>query len=118
MCLLCGPSKALSHNTLNWLDNDTVANNCYTIMSNNYCAGEEVLPSVLSLWGKATTGLREQMVEFLRCQVAIHHPLGRHSDDTGAWSYKDKAFKKNMERLYDNLIDDFESSSSRLRWTG
>lgn len=75
--------------------------------------GEEVLPTVLSLWGRASAGVRDQMVVFLHCQLAIHHPLGRHTDDNGAWAHNEKTFNKNIERLSNILLEDFETS--RLR---
>ena len=77
-----------------------------------------MLPSILSLWSRATQHVREQMVTFLRTQVRVHHPLGRHTDETGAWVHDERTFKKNLERLYDMLIEDFESSTARLRWAG
>ena len=58
------------------------------------------------------------MITFLRTQLCIHHPLGRHTDEKGAWACNDRIFKKNLEKLYDIIIADFESSSTRLRLEG
>ena len=64
---------------------------------------------MLSLWSRASAGVRDQMVTFLHCQLSIHHPLGRHTDDTGAWARNEKTFKRSVERLSEILLEELES---------
>lgn len=36
---------------------------------------------------------RDQIVEFLRIQLCIHHPRGTHTDEEGAWATNDALWK-------------------------
>ena len=62
--------------------------------------------------------MRDQIIDFLRIQLRIHHPTGTHTDEQGAWAANDILWGRNLEKLYDLIIADFESASARLRLAG
>ncbi len=41
--------------------------------------------------------VKDQIVTFLRIQVRVHHPGGRHTDEEGAWSANDALWKVTSE---------------------
>ena len=55
----------------------------------------------------------------------VYHPMrfflicmyvgGRLSDEEGAWARSDSAWKGSIEKLYELVSNEFETSSSRLR---
>ena len=55
--------------------------------------GEEIFCHMLHLWSKCQPAVRDQIIEFLRIQLCIHHPRGTHTDEEGAWATNDALWK-------------------------
>ena len=55
--------------------------------------GEDIFPHILCLWGRCQPAVKDQVVEFLRFQMKVHHPQGTHTDDEGAWASNDALWK-------------------------
>ena len=55
--------------------------------------GEDIFHHILHLWSKCQPALKDQVVEFLRIQIRVHHPRGTHTDEEGAWATNDDLWK-------------------------
>lgn len=49
------------------------------------CLGEELLPAVLFVWAdmRPSASLKEEIVQFFKLQMCVHHPKGARTQDTG-----------------------------------
>ena len=55
--------------------------------------GEDIFLHILQLWNKCQPALKDQVVEFLRIQMRVHHPRGTHTDEEGALATNDDLWK-------------------------
>ena len=55
--------------------------------------GEDIFLHILQLWRMCQPSLKDQIVEFLRIQMRVHHPRGTHTDEEGAWATNDHLWK-------------------------
>jgi len=55
--------------------------------------GEEIFPHLLHLWSKCQPAVKDQLIDFLRMEVRVHHPRGTHTDEEGAWATNDALWK-------------------------
>ncbi|XP_030632937.1 serine-protein kinase ATM isoform X2 [Chanos chanos] len=80
--------------------------------------GEEVLPSILCVWSqkRPSPTLKEEMVEFFRLQVCIHHPKGAKTPETGAHAEDWTKWQGQLFNLYEALVDEISQLGSRGKY--
>ncbi|XP_062844079.1 serine-protein kinase ATM [Trichomycterus rosablanca] len=80
--------------------------------------GEELLPSVLYVWSQMRPSfkLKEEMVEFFNIQLAVHHPKGAKSLETGAHAEDWSKWQTLLYNLYDALVEEISQIGSRGKY--
>ncbi|XP_061575088.1 serine-protein kinase ATM [Cololabis saira] len=80
--------------------------------------GEELLPSVIYVWGdmRPSTSLKEDIVEFFKLQICVHHPKGAKTQDTGAHAEDWSRWRGLLYNLYDALVREISHIGSRGKY--
>ncbi|XP_069496513.1 serine-protein kinase ATM isoform X1 [Ambystoma mexicanum] len=81
--------------------------------------GEEILLTVMYIWTqfKSNNSLREEIIEFLRMQLKIHHPKGVKTKEEGAYAFDLTKWQSIMYNLYDALVNEINQIGSRGRYS-
>ncbi|XP_037534430.1 serine-protein kinase ATM [Nematolebias whitei] len=80
--------------------------------------GEELLPSLLYVWTemRPSPQLKEEIVEFFRLQLCVHHPKGAKAQDTGAHAEDWSRWQSLLFNLYDALVREISHIGSRGKY--
>ncbi|KAM6933084.1 serine-protein kinase ATM [Xenentodon cancila] len=80
--------------------------------------GEELLPSVLYVWGdmRPSTSVKEEIVEFFKLQICVHHPKGAKTQDAGAHAEDWSRWRGLLYNLYDALVQEISHIGSRGKY--
>uniref|UniRef100_A0A672YB26 non-specific serine/threonine protein kinase n=1 Tax=Sphaeramia orbicularis TaxID=375764 RepID=A0A672YB26_9TELE len=80
--------------------------------------GEELLPAVLYVWTnmRPSAALKEEIVEFFKLQICVHHPKGARTQDTGAHAEDWSRWHSLLYSLYDALVREISDIGSRGKY--
>ncbi|XP_020498541.2 serine-protein kinase ATM [Labrus bergylta] len=80
--------------------------------------GEELLPSILYVWAdmRPSAALKEEIVEFFKLQICVHHPKGAKTQDTDAYAEDWAKWRCLLYNLYDALIREISQIGSRGKY--
>ncbi|XP_056417620.1 serine-protein kinase ATM [Hyla sarda] len=81
--------------------------------------GEDVFPIVLRLWTqqRPKDALKEEIVEFFRLMVHVHHPRGAKTVEEGAYAFDGDKWQRNLYNLYDALMGEITQIGSRGKYS-
>nr|DBA32689.1 TPA: hypothetical protein GDO54_000462 [Pyxicephalus adspersus] len=81
--------------------------------------GEEIFPTVLRLWiqNRPKDTLKEEIVEFLRLMLHIHHPKGAKTTEEGAYAFEVEKWQRNLYNLYDAMVNEISQIGSRGKYS-
>lgn len=82
------------------------------------CLGEELLPAVLFVWAdmRPSASLKEEIVQFFKLQMCVHHPKGARTQDTGAQAEDWTKWHSLLYNLYDALVREISHIGSRGKY--
>ncbi|XP_033635684.1 serine-protein kinase ATM-like [Asterias rubens] len=67
--------------------------------------GEDSIDNLLHVWKKySTPAVKEEVVVFLRMQMALHHPKGVVTEEQGAYAEDFTVWRGHLKYLYDELV--------------
>ncbi|KAM6987939.1 serine-protein kinase ATM isoform 2-T2 [Tautogolabrus adspersus] len=80
--------------------------------------GEDLLPSILYVWAdmRPSAALKEEIVEFFKLQMCVHHPRGAKTQDTDAYAEDTAKWRSLLYNLYDALIREISQIGSRGKY--
>ena len=76
--------------------------------------GEDTVQVVVRSWSDRREG-SEAVLEFLRLQMAVHHPLGANLEEEGAMYIDQATWSKQLARIYCNIVDTTIRNRARQR---
>ncbi|XP_053564522.1 serine-protein kinase ATM [Bombina bombina] len=81
--------------------------------------GEEVFLTVLRVWTqhRPKDALKEEIVEFFRLLLHIHHPKGAQTTEEGAYAFDSDKWQRNLYSLYDTLVSEISQIGSRGKYS-
>ncbi|NP_001081968.1 ATM serine/threonine kinase L homeolog [Xenopus laevis] len=81
--------------------------------------GEDLFSTVLRIWTmqRPKDALKEEIVEFFRLLLRIHHPKGAKTVDEGAYAFDPDRWKRNLYSLYDTLVNEISQIGSRGKYS-
>ncbi|KAE8627562.1 hypothetical protein XENTR_v10007047 [Xenopus tropicalis] len=81
--------------------------------------GEDLFLTVLRIWTiqRPKDALKEEIVEFFRLLLRIHHPKGAKTVDEGAYAFDPDRWKRNLYNLYDTLVNEISQIGSRGKYS-
>ena len=50
----------------------------------------------------------------LHSQIRLHHPDGASLEDKGAWSSDDHLWEQDLEKMYEFVLSELETSAKRV----
>ncbi|XP_061072259.1 serine-protein kinase ATM isoform X8 [Conger conger] len=80
--------------------------------------GEELVPPLLCVWTQArpSPALKEEVVEFFRLQMRLHHPKGAQTEATGAHAEDWRKWQGLLYSLYEALVGEISQIGSRGKY--
>ncbi|KAM4796105.1 serine-protein kinase ATM [Rhinophrynus dorsalis] len=107
------------------LDQILAALNVFLLSSSVNCRmrvcklGEELFPTVLRIWAqhRPKDALKEEIVEFFRLMLQIHHPKGAKTTEEGAYACDSEKWQRNLYSLYDTLVNEISQIGSRGKYS-
>ncbi|XP_061682550.1 serine-protein kinase ATM isoform X3 [Syngnathoides biaculeatus] len=80
--------------------------------------GEELLPSILCVWAdtRPSAALKEEIVEFFKLQICIHHPEGAKNQETGAHAEDWAGWRGLLYSMYEALVKEISHIGSRGKY--
>nr|XP_020455917.1 serine-protein kinase ATM [Monopterus albus] len=80
--------------------------------------GEELLPSILYVWAdmRPSAVFKEEIVNFFKLQICVHHPRGAKTQDTGAYAEDWARWRSLLYNLYDALVREIGHIGSRGKY--
>ncbi|XP_073469598.1 serine-protein kinase ATM [Aquarana catesbeiana] len=81
--------------------------------------GEEIFPTVLKLWiqHRPKDTLKDEIVEFFRLMLHIHHPKGAKTTEEGAYAFEAEKWQRNVYNLYDAMVNEISQIGSRGKYS-
>uniref|UniRef100_A0A8C5M9Z2 non-specific serine/threonine protein kinase n=1 Tax=Leptobrachium leishanense TaxID=445787 RepID=A0A8C5M9Z2_9ANUR len=81
--------------------------------------GEDLFPTVLRVWTqhRPKDSLKEEIVEFFRLQLRIHHPKGAKTTEEGAYACDLNKWQRNLYSLYDAMVHEIGQIGSRGKYS-
>ncbi|XP_075707708.1 serine-protein kinase ATM [Rhinoderma darwinii] len=81
--------------------------------------GEDLFPIVLRVWTqqRPKDALKEEIVEFFRLMLHIHHPRGAKTVEEGAYAFDADKWQRNLYNLYDALMSEICQIGSRGKYS-
>ena len=76
--------------------------------------GEDTVQVVVRSWADRREG-SEAVLEFLKLQMAVHHPLGANLEEEGAIYIDQHTWSKQLARIYCNVVDTTIRNRARQR---
>ena len=76
--------------------------------------GEDTVQVVVRSWADRREG-NEAVVEFLKLQMAVHHPLGASLEEEGAMYIDQPTWSRQLARIYCNVVDTTIRNRARQR---
>ncbi|XP_033125672.1 serine-protein kinase ATM-like [Anneissia japonica] len=90
-----------------------VMNNCRRQLCN---LGEHVFPTILYIWNRnPSTEIKCQLIEFMRIQLTVHHPLGATSAEQGSYASDPDTWKVQVSSLYKAIYEEIRQISSKAK---
>ncbi|XP_041351980.1 serine-protein kinase ATM-like isoform X2 [Gigantopelta aegis] len=79
--------------------------------------GETIFVSLLYLWSnRPTDSMKDEIVEFMRLQLHLHHPCGAKSVQSGAAAVDWDSWKSSLRKLYEVIHCDLQQMGGRTRF--
>ncbi|XP_069615249.1 serine-protein kinase ATM [Ranitomeya imitator] len=81
--------------------------------------GEDVFPIVLRVWtqNRPKDALKEEIVEFFRLMLRVHHPRGAKTAEEGAYAFDGDKWQRNLFNLYEALMSEISQIGSRGKYS-
>ncbi|XP_078699305.1 serine-protein kinase ATM-like [Branchiostoma floridae x Branchiostoma belcheri] len=80
--------------------------------------GEATALGLLYVWNnRPPVQLKEEIIEFFRIQMCVHHPMGAMSEQEGEFSNDRAIWRGHLKKLYDAIYNDLEHLGGRSRFT-
>ncbi|XP_063807673.1 serine-protein kinase ATM isoform X2 [Pseudophryne corroboree] len=81
--------------------------------------GENIFLTVLRIWTrqKPKDTLKEEIVEFFRLMLHVHHPKGARTTDEGAFACDSDMWQRNLYSLYDVMVSEISHIGSRGKYS-
>ncbi|MEE6472818.1 hypothetical protein FKM82_009734 [Ascaphus truei] len=81
--------------------------------------GEDTFLTVLRVWTqhRPKDALKEEIVEFFRLLLHIHHPKGAKTTEEGAYAFDAEKWQRNLYSLYDTLVNEISQIGSRGKYS-
>ncbi|XP_053312431.1 serine-protein kinase ATM isoform X1 [Spea bombifrons] len=81
--------------------------------------GEDLFLTVLRVWNqqRPKVALKEEIVEFFRLQLHIHHPKGAKTAEEGAYAWDPDKWQRNLYSLYDTMVHEISQIGSRGKYS-
>ncbi|KAM8853870.1 serine-protein kinase ATM [Synchiropus picturatus] len=80
--------------------------------------GEELLLSLLFVWAdmRPSSSLKEEIIDFFKLQMCVHHPGGAKTQDTGAYAEDWAKWRTQLYSLYEALVREISDIGSRGKY--
>ncbi|KAM5180001.1 serine-protein kinase ATM [Mantella aurantiaca] len=81
--------------------------------------GEEIFPTILRLWiqNRPKDTLKDEIVEFFRLMLHIHHPKGAKTTEEGSYAFEVERWQRNLYNLYDAMVNEISQIGSRGKYS-
>ncbi|KAM8974926.1 serine-protein kinase ATM [Pelodytes ibericus] len=81
--------------------------------------GEDLFLTVLRVWTlyRPKDALKEEIVEFFRLMLRIHHPKGAKTAEEGAYACDPNKWQRNLYSLYDTMVQEISQIGSRGKYS-
>ncbi|XP_075055005.1 serine-protein kinase ATM [Mixophyes fleayi] len=81
--------------------------------------GEDIFLTVLRVWTRQRPKdtLKEEIVEFFRLMLHVHHPKGARTTDEGAYACDSDKWQRNLYSLYDVMVSEISHIGSRGKYS-
>ncbi|KAG8452945.1 hypothetical protein GDO86_004664 [Hymenochirus boettgeri] len=81
--------------------------------------GEDLFLTVLRVWTqqRPKDALKEEIVEFFRLLLRIHHPKGAKTAEEGSYAFDSDKWQRNLYSLYGILVNEISNIGSRGKYS-
>ncbi|XP_070567234.1 serine-protein kinase ATM-like [Ptychodera flava] len=80
--------------------------------------GEDILSTLLALWSsRPSVPLKDEIAEFLRLQMSVHHPNGVIDESHGAYANDFDVWKSHLRKLYEAIYTDLQQRGGRSKFS-